>query len=154
MSFWPLHMHILITSLIKIPWPFSNYPSLKTFEGCNCENMENVHWKLMTFEIQYRFAYISATKARIFMKFDTYICKTIKIYRKIFCKDLCTHTLTRDVNVRDICKTILTLKNHQFSMYFAYFHSYAPRKPWKMYNYETILDFFWKLDIKMSQSNE
>ena len=29
---------------------------------------------------------------------------------------------------RDICKTILTFKNHEFSMYFAYFHIFAPPK--------------------------
>ena len=121
------------------------------------------------------------------MKFDIYICMTIKIYHKIFCKDQCTHTRTRDVNVRarvssrqnacarvyascarlgariftkihminlnclmnisikfhkdrsfrcgDICKMILTFKNHRFSMYFAYFHSFSPSKSSKIDNY-------------------
>ena len=36
---------------------------------------------------------------------------------------------------RDICKTILTFKNHQFSMYFAYFHIFAPPKSSQMDNY-------------------
>ena len=34
-----------------------------------------------------------------------------------------------------ICKTILTFKNHQFSMYFAYFHIFAPSKSSQMDNY-------------------
>ena len=36
---------------------------------------------------------------------------------------------------RDICKIILTFKNHQFSMYFAYFHIFAPPKSSQMDNY-------------------
>ena len=35
----------------------------------------------------------------------------------------------------DICKTVLTFKSHQFSMYFPYFHSYTPQKSSKMDNY-------------------
>ena len=122
----------------------------------------------MTFESQYRFANISATKARIFMKFETYIYKIVKNCLLIFCKDPCTHVRTRGKNMRarvssrqnarthinascvcvcaqiftknlliilyylmnislkfrkarcfccgDIYKTILTFKNHQFSM--------------------------------------
>ena len=42
----------------------------------------------------------------------------------------------------DICKSILTFKNHQFSMYFAYFHSFAPSKSSKMDNYWIIIKFF------------
>ena len=141
----------------------------------------------MTFESQYRFANISATKARIFMKFETYIHKIVKNYQKIFHKDPCRQAHTRDVNVSacvlsrrntraiifascarmcarifaknqqiilyylinislefhkdpsfrcgDICKTVLTFKSHQFSMYFPYFHSYTPQKSSKMDNY-------------------
>ena len=33
---------------------------------------------------------------------------------------------------RDIHKTILTFKDHQFSMYFAYFHTFAPPMSSKM----------------------
>ena len=54
----------------------------------------------MTFESQYRFANISATKTRIFMKFETYIHKILKNYLLIFRKDLCTHARTRDKNMR------------------------------------------------------
>ena len=141
----------------------------------------------MTFESPYHFSNISITKARIFMKFETYIHKKVKNYLLIFCKDLCTHAHTRGVNVRprvlsrrnacahifsscarvcsriftknqqiilyylmnislkfhkdpsfhcgDICKTVLTFKSHQFSMYFPYFHSYTPQKSSKMDNY-------------------
>ena len=35
----------------------------------------------------------------------------------------------------DICKTILTFKNHQFLLYFAYFHIFAPPKSSQMDNY-------------------
>ena len=42
----------------------------------------------------------------------------------------------------DICKTILSFKNHQFSMYFAYFHSFALPKSSKMDNYWMVMEFF------------
>ena len=35
----------------------------------------------------------------------------------------------------DICKTVLTFKSHQFSMYFSYFYSYTPQKSSQMDNY-------------------
>ena len=141
----------------------------------------------MVFKSQYCFANISATKAPIFMKFETYIHKIVKNYHKIFGKDLCIHARTRGINVRpsvlsrqnvrapvyascartcariftkilllilyylvnislkfhkdrsfrlgDICKTTLTFRNDQFSMYFAYFHSFAPPKSSKIFNY-------------------
>ena len=62
----------------------------------------------------------------------------------------------KDMSFRcgDICQTILTFKNHRFSMYFAYFHSFAPPKSTQMDNYWIIMIFFWKLDIKMYISNE
>ena len=59
-----------------------------------------IHWILMTFESQYRFANISAKKAWIFMKFETYIHKIVKNYLMIFLLDLCTDACTRCVNVR------------------------------------------------------
>ena len=43
---------------------------------------------------------------------------------------------------RDICKTILTLINHQFSMYFAYIHSFAPPKSSKMDDYWITIKIF------------
>ena len=42
----------------------------------------------------------------------------------------------------DICKTIENLKNDQFSMYFAYFHSFAPSKSSKMDNYWKTIKIF------------
>ena len=156
---------------------------------------------MKTFESQYHFANISSTKARIFMKFETYVHKIVKNYQKIFRKDPCTHAHTRGVNVcarvlsrrnerahvyatcghvcgriftknvliifyylinislkfhkdpsfrcGDICKTVLTFKSHQFSMYFPYFHSYTPQKFSKMDNYWMVMEFFWKLVFKM-----
>ena len=41
----------------------------------------------------------------------------------------------RSFRCGDMCKTIVNLKNHQFSMYFAYFHSFALPKSSKMDNY-------------------
>ena len=119
----------------------------------------------MIFKSQYCFANISATEAQIFMKFKAYLYKIVKNHQIIFRKDPCTDARTRGVNARrceeertesewadawllnfkfhkdpsfscgDICKTILTFKNHQFSMYFPYFHCYAPQKSSKMDNY-------------------
>ena len=48
----------------------------------------------------------------------------------------------------DICKTILTFKNHQFSMHFAYFHIFAPPKSSQMDNYWIIMNFFLNLISK------
>ena len=59
-----------------------------------------IHRKLMIFKSQYCFANISATKAPIFMKFETYIYKIVQSYQMIFCKDPCTHAGTRGINVR------------------------------------------------------
>ena len=59
-----------------------------------------IHGKLMTFESQYRFANISTTKARIFMKFETNIHKMIKNYQKISCKDPFTHSHTKGINLQ------------------------------------------------------
>ena len=89
----------------------------------------------MTFESQYRFANISATKAPILMKFETYIHKILKNYLLIFRKDPCTHARTRDKNMRArvsyrqnasahiyascvcVCAQIFT-KNQQIILYF------------------------------------
>ena len=89
----------------------------------------------MTFESRYRFANISVTKARIFMKFETYIYKIIKNYQTIFRKDPCTHARTRGKimrarvssrqNARDyiyascvcVCARIFT-KNHLIIPYY------------------------------------
>ena len=49
---------------------------------------------------QYCFANISAMKASIFMKFETYINKIVKKYQMIFRKDPCKDACTRGVNVR------------------------------------------------------
>ena len=41
----------------------------------------------------------------------------------------------RRFRCRDIRKTVLAFKSHQFSIYFPYFHSYTPQKSSKMDNY-------------------
>ena len=64
--------------------------------------------KLMIFKSQYCFANISATKAQIFMKFETFICKIVQNHQLIFRKDPCTHARTRGVNV---CTRVLSLRN-------------------------------------------
>ena len=82
----------------------------------------------MIFKSKYCFANISATEAQIFMKFETYLDTVVKTHQIIFRKD-------PNCNCGDICKTILTFKNPQFSMYFAYFHIFAPPKSSQMDNY-------------------
>ena len=68
----------------------------------------------MTFESQYRFANISATKARIFIKFQTYIHKIVKNDQKIFRKDPCAHAHTRGVNV---CARVLSRRNARVQIF-------------------------------------
>ena len=53
----------------------------------------------MIFKSQYCFVNIFATKAPIFLKFETYIYKTVKNYQMIFRKDPCSQAHTRGVNV-------------------------------------------------------
>ena len=48
---------------------------------------------------QYCFANISATKAPIFIKIETFIHEIVKNYPMIFRKDPCIHTHTRRVNL-------------------------------------------------------
>ena len=48
----------------------------------------------------------------------------------------------RSFRCGDICKTILTFKNRQFSMFFAYFHSFAPPQSSKMDNYWITIKIF------------
>ena len=54
----------------------------------------------MIFESQYHFANISATKARIFTKFKSYLHKIKGDHQIYFSKDPCTHTHARTVNAR------------------------------------------------------
>ena len=42
----------------------------------------------------------------------------------------------------DICKTIFTFLKHKFSMYFPYFHSFAPQKSYKVDNYWMVMEVF------------
>ena len=49
MSFSPSDWDILTSSFQKTPWPFSNYPTWKTFEVRNCINKENT-LKIKVFE--------------------------------------------------------------------------------------------------------
>ena len=52
------------------------------------------------YESDYNFANISATKALIFIKFDTSIHKIVKNHQQIFHKDLCIHAHKRRKCVR------------------------------------------------------
>ena len=57
------------------------------------------------------------------------------LYEKLFDDSLLPYEdkSHKDLSFRcgDICKTILTFRNHQFSMYFAYFHiSVPPKSSW------------------------
>ena len=53
----------------------------------------------------------------------------------------------------DVSKTILTFKTHQFSMYFPCFLQLCTSKVFKDGYFLDNYGIFWKLDIKMSQSN-
>ena len=59
--------------------------------------------------------------ARILMKNHLMILYYLMNISLKFHKDL-------SFRCEDICKTILTFKNYQFSMFFAYFHIFAPPK--------------------------
>ena len=69
----------------------------------------------MTFESQYCFSNISATKTRIFMKFETYIHKISKNYLLIFRKDPCTHTRTRGINVHGRVSSRQNARGHVYA---------------------------------------
>ena len=66
--------------------------------------------------------------ARIFMNFCLLILYYLIIISLKFHKDW-------SFRCGDICKTILTFKNHQFSIYFAYFHGFPPQNSSKMDNF-------------------
>ena len=68
--------------------------------GCIIAEISKIHWKSMIKKHQYCFANISATKARIFMKFHMVlnyylVCLYLKFY-----KDLCINKRARVVNAR------------------------------------------------------
>jgi len=72
--------------------------------------MGKIHRRLRIKQSQYCFANISATKAPIFMKFETFIHEIVKNYQIIFRKDLCIHPRTRGVKVR---ARVLSRRNAQ-----------------------------------------
>ena len=76
------------------------------------------------------YVYVSCSRisARIFTKNNLMILYYLMNISLKFHKDL-------SIRCGDICKTILTVKNHQFSMYFAYFHIFAPPMSSQMDNY-------------------
>ena len=63
---------------------------------------------------QYYFANISAMKAPILMKFETYIHMIVKNYQKKNHKDPCTHVRERCVNV---CVRVLPRRNKRAHVY-------------------------------------
>ena len=81
------------------------------------------------------YVYVSCARiwARILMKNYLMILYYLMNISLKFHKDL-------SFRCGDICKTILTFKNHQFSMYFAYFHIFAQPKSSKMDNYWMIIN--------------
>ena len=96
MSFSSLDWDILISSFQKILSSFINFPLWKTFEVWNCENMENT-LKIKVFR-KFCFANISATEARIFMKFYVVVNYYLVSVDFKFHGDLCTTTCARGVN--------------------------------------------------------
>ena len=119
-----------------------------------------MQWKIMIFESQNHFANISATIARVFMKFETEAHKIVMNYQNNFHENPCIHTqaicmVMKIVSVfhyyfmslsfkfpkgwsfryGNICKMVMTLKIIKF--YFWYFHSYTPQQIW------IITEWFW-----------
>ena len=61
--FCSLIYDILISSLHKIPYSFSKYPSLKTLEGQNSENMQNTLKTRLGLQCQTLASYLYLTKS-------------------------------------------------------------------------------------------
>ena len=70
--------------------------------GKTLETRQKVFHAALFLKCEYNFANISATKAPIFMKFDTQVCKMIKSHQNNFREDPCTHARKRNANVRCI----------------------------------------------------
>ena len=67
------------------------------------EEICKIYWKLMNFKRHFCFANISATKARIFLKFDTYIHKIVKKIPQHFLLrsvHTCAHTRRKRARAR------------------------------------------------------
>ena len=64
------------------------------FLWSNFENMENTQKIKNKTNVSILFANISATKAPIFIKFESFIHEIVKNYQMIFRKDPCTNTHT------------------------------------------------------------
>ena len=115
-----------------------------------CEKLKistfSTFWKLMIFESQYHFANISATKARIFMKFETEAHKIVMNYQNNFHENPCIHTQAICMVMKifsvfhyyfmslslkchkgwsfcygNICKMVVTFKNINFYFIFYIF---------------------------------
>ena len=98
---------------------------------CIIAKISKIHWKSMIKKHQYCFANISATEARIFMKFYMVVNYYLVILCIKFHSDWCINARARVVNARNRDK-----------MYFWYFGNYAPPKPPKMDDYWMIVEFF------------
>ena len=77
--------------------------------------IHKIHRKFMILKSQFCFVNISATKAPIFMKFETYIHKIVKNYQQIFHKDPCTHACTGVVNVRTRVSSRQNVRTHVYA---------------------------------------
>ena len=73
------------------------------------------------------------------LSYVPYVCVRAPIFTKIF---VGVHYSHMSVSLKFhknpsfclsyICKALLTIKNHQFSMYFAHIHSFSPPKAWNL----------------------
>ena len=70
----------------------------KLWRGKNGEICK-IGWKSKILKCQYSFTNISVMKASIFMKFETHAPKVVIDCQNNFCRDLCTNTYTRGVNI-------------------------------------------------------
>ena len=97
-SFSSLHTCILISSFQK-NHNYSAIIHLWRLQRCIIGEIWKIHWKSMIKRYQYCFANISATKARIFMKFYVVVNCYLVSLSFIFHEDSCINARSRVVNV-------------------------------------------------------
>ena len=154
MSFSSLDWDIMISSFQKILSSFSNFPPWKTLEVGNWKDgkdseKESIHKVNIVFQL---------SPQRKLGSFWNFMWWSITI---LWTKDPWTNTGVRFPSVRTLDKVLwrylqnnIDFKNtlifHVISI-FSQFHTSKVFQSGKLLNGDR---FFWKLDIKMSQSNE
>ena len=127
MSFFSLDTYILISSFQKNSWLFWNYLSLKASEVHNWGNIENT-LKIHDYKHQYYFTNISATKARIFMKFYVVVNYYLVRLSFKFHDHLCINGRARVVNARTCNKSCARTDRHEISNLNSQDNNWPPHK--------------------------